>query len=317
MPHKGIDDYKLSSEKNSKYFKEKIMPMLKDDFDFSTRKQPTAYFTAGLPGAGKSKVLDGWQKENSNIIVIDADELRKLHPHNSEVVDRYGADSSEITHPDAVKWVKQFKEEAIDNRANYILDSSMRNPKSAEIEIGQAIENGYDVKVTMVAVNQYESLQGVFDRYANQYEHNSKEARFVNPSLITEASTSIKESATTIDNLNTKDFKIVDRGMNVIYDKSHTKGTAKENYENFTNIKNWEPKKVEQLQENWNKIIVKLEKIDAPEKVVESAKTITKDLSSHIKEISQKKELGEKMKAFLNNRPEKSLDKTKDRGLER
>jgi len=257
MVNKGIDDYKLSSEENSKYFKERIMPTLKNDFDFSTQKQPVAYFTAGLPGAGKSKVLDGWQKENSDIIVIDADELRKVHPRSAEVLNKYGADSSEITHPDAVKWVKQLKEKAIDNRANYILDSSMRNPKSAEIEIGQAIKNGYDVKVTMVAVNEYESLQGVFDRYANQYEHNSKEARFVNPNLITEASTSIKESAATIDKLPVKDFKIVDRDMNVIYDKSHTKGTAKENYESFTNIKNWKPIRVEQLKENWEKIIIK------------------------------------------------------------
>ena len=317
MVNKDIEAYKLSSDENIKHFEKNIMPTLKEDFDFSTQKQPTAYFTAGLPGAGKSKVLDGWQKENNNIIVIDADELRKVHPHSSEIADKYGANSSEITHPDAVKWVKQLKKEAVDNRANYILDSSMRNPRSAEIEIGQALKNGYNVKVTMVAVNKYESLQGVFDRYANQYEHNSKEARFVNPNLIAEASTSIKESAATIDKLPVKEFKIVDRDMNIIYDKGHTKGTAKENYENFTTIRNWEPKKVEQLKENWDKIIEKLGKIDAPAKVIEGAKEIKNDLNNHVKLISQKKELGEKIKAFKAKTSEKPQVKTKDRGLER
>ena len=317
MVNKPLEDYKLSSDENRKHFKKNIMPILKEDFDFSRQKQPTAYFTAGLPGSGKSKVLDGWQKENNDIIVIDADELRKLHPQNSEIVDKYGADSSEITHPDAVKWVKQLKEEAVDNRANYIIDSSMRNPRSAEIEIGQALKNGYNVRVTMVAVNKYESLQGVFDRYANQYKHNSKEARFVNPSLITEASTSIKESAATIDKLPVKEFKIVDRDMNVIYDKGHTKGTAKDNYENFTVIKNWEPRKVEQLKENWGKIIENLDKIGAPTKVIEGAKEIRNDLNKHVKEISRKKELSEKIKAFSEKLKAKKQVKSKDRGFER
>lgn len=316
--NKNIEDYKLSTNDNIQHFKEKILPILKEKFDFSAQKQPTAHFTAGLPGAGKSKVLENWEKSNKNIIVIDADELRKRHPKSSEVLNKFGVDSSEITHPDAVKWVKQLKQTAIDSRANYVLDSSMRNPKSAEIEIGQALEHGYDVKVTMVAVNQYESLQGVFDRYANQFENNSKEARFVNPNLVKETSTSIKESAAIIDKFSDiKDFKIVDRDMNIIYDKGHTKGTAKESYENFTNIKNWEPKKVEQLKENWDKIIEKLGKIDAPAKVIESAKEIKNDLNSYVKEISLKKELGEKIKAFKAKTSEKSQVKTKDRGLER
>lgn len=121
----------LSTKENEEYFKTNILPDLKEKYSFESSDNPTAYFTAGLPGAGKSKVAERWKDDNENIIVIDADELRKEHPNSSKILKKFGAGASEITHPDAVKWVSQLKEEAIKCKTDYILDSSMRNPKSA------------------------------------------------------------------------------------------------------------------------------------------------------------------------------------------
>jgi adenylylsulfate kinase-like enzyme len=72
--------YQFSPEENSKYFEKSILPKLKTEFNFSTQEKPIAHFTSGLPGAGKSKVLEGWERDHPNIIVIDADNLRKGNP---------------------------------------------------------------------------------------------------------------------------------------------------------------------------------------------------------------------------------------------
>lgn len=317
-----VNDYKLSIDENIKEFQKEILPDLKEKYDFSQKENPKAYFTAGLPGAGKSKVIEQIELTKPDIIVIDADELRKEHPKAQEILNKHGAESSSITHPDAVKWVSQLKEEAFKHKADYVLDSSMRNPKSPEIEIGQALKNNYSVEVTMVAVNKYESLQGIYDRYANQYESNSKEARFVDPKLIEDANISIRDSAAVVDNLEVKQFKIVDRKMETVFDSTKDiKGTAKEKLEEHTNLRNWSPEKLDTLKQNFERVVQKLEDVKAPKEIIDSAKTTQNSLKTEIKDIQQskisQKELYEKVKSFKESRPEATQDIQKSKGLQR
>ena len=291
MMTKSPKDFQLSKEENKAYFDKNILPVMKLQYSFKTQEKPTAFFTAGLPGAGKSKILDTWEKQYQDIIIIDADNLRKEHPNSKEILELFGEKSSEVTHADAVKWVAQTKAEAIKHQANYILDSSMRHPRSAEIEIGQALSNGYDAKVTMVAVNEYESLRGVFNRYAYQHEKNSKEARFVDPSFVKESSLSILDSAAVIEKMNIKEFKIVNRDMDILFDSSAPeKGkSAKDILSEHIDMRNWDKEKISNLKHSWDAVINKLENIKAPSKVIESAKSTKNDLLDHLKQISQTK----------------------------
>ena len=291
MMAKSAKDFELSKEENKAYFDKSILPSMKLQYDFKPQDKPTAFFTAGLPGAGKSKVLDAWEKQYKDIIVVDVDNLRKEHPNTKEILKHFGEKASEVTHVDAVRWAAQVKIEAIQNKANYILDSSMRKPRSAEIEIDQASSNGYDAKVTMVAVNEYESLQGVFNRYAFQYANNSKDARFVDPSFVKESSLSILESAATIEKMDIKEFKIVNRDMEVLFDSTSPvkNKSAKETLKEHIDIRTWDKDKVAQLKNDWDNVINKLENIKAPEKVIESAKSTKSDLLNHLKQISQVK----------------------------
>jgi len=70
------------------YFKKDILPKLRNKYDFSKSMQPKAYFTGGLPGAGKSKIVKHLRKENPKIPVVDVDDLRKHHP-NSEIIQKH------------------------------------------------------------------------------------------------------------------------------------------------------------------------------------------------------------------------------------
>jgi len=313
--------YQLSATENKEYFQKEILPEYKQDYDFSKKETPKAYFTAGIPGAGKSTVKEVWEKQNPKIIIVDADELRKEHPKAAIINEEYGSKASTITHPDVSQWASQLKSAAHHNRADYMVDGTLKNPSNAERKIAHALNDGYSVEVTMVAVNKYESLQGVYNRYAKQYEINPKEARFVDPKLVNDASISIAKSADVIDKLDVKQFKIVDRNMDVVFDSTQdTKGTAKEKLENHTDLKNWTPEKLDTLKQNFAKSVDRLTEVKAPQEVINSAKSDQSSLYTQIKDIKQtsmnEKDLYEKVKAFKESRLENNLGKEKSKGLE-
>ncbi len=311
---KKPEDYQLSDTEAAEYFKKEILPKLQKKYDLSESKQPTAYFTGGLPGAGKSKIVEQLERENPKIPVIDVDELRKHHPYSDIIQKYFGEAASSITHPDAVKFAHLFKEEIFAKRADYVLDSTLRNPKSAELELGHAIQHGYDVKVTMVAVHEFESLQGALSRYAKQLERNPAEARFVDPVFIKEGAATIADSVDIIDKLPVKEFKIVTRDQEVVYEKGITGIDAKTALEKYNDPKNWEKGRIEQLKKELTGTLDKLERLKAPEKIIDYTKSIIKEVDKTFERVK-----GERKKDFFKqrdtNQPSKEKDKSK--GFER
>jgi len=310
----------LSAEGNQRIFEKKIIPKVNKDYDFSPKENPTVYLTAGLPGAGKSGLVENMIEESKNnrIFIANSDEMRPYHPKFKEAIEMFGSNAGAAVHKDATIFSEKLINYAQDNRSDFIIDSTLRDPKKAEELITSLQDNKYNVKVTMLAVNEYESLHGVYNRYAKQYETNPATARFVDPKFIMAGKLAIVESAKMLDRKNIDEFKIVDRDHKLLYnskiDKQKLPSTV---IENSTNMANWNKEKINALKNNWDKVIVNLESIKVPEKVLQSAKTIKKDLFSQVQEISQKKELYEKVKSFLDKKPNKSQEKSKDRGLER
>lgn len=314
---KNPSDYQLSDKMNQNYFEKYILKKLEQRFEMKTSKEPMAYFTAGLPGAGKSKILHQWEQEKKDILVIDVDEFRKEHPFNTKILERFGTQASEVTQKDASKWAMLTRNEALQHKIDYILDSTMRNPKSAEFEIKKAQKKGYSVEVKMLAVNEFESLEGVFNRYAMQYQHNSKEARFVDPSLVLESKDSILQSIDSIDKLKIDKFTIVNREMEILYDQNKSyQQSAKEIIQEKTDLKNWDKSKIDKLVENWDKVLTKLENIKAPQTIQESAKHIKKDLIEQLKSLQKNRP---KFNEQKRNQVLEKLEKGKEKniGIER
>ena len=316
---KNPEDYQLSNAEAAEYFKKEIFPKLQKRHDLSESKQPTAYFTGGLPGAGKSKIVELLERENPKIPVIDVDELRKHHPHSDTIQKHFGEAASSITHPDAVKFAYLFKEEIFANRADYVLDSTLRNPKSAELELGHALQHGYDIKVTMVAVHEFESLQGALSRYAKQLERNPTEARFVDPAFVKEGAATIADSVDLIDKLPVKEFKIVTRDQEIVYEKGITGIDAKTALEKYNDPRNWEKGRVEQLKKELVGTLDKLERLKAPEKIIETTKSIVKEVDKTFERAKEQKiHSPETVKQFMKQRatekPTREQTKGRDRG---
>jgi len=216
----------LTEEENEKIFKTKIISTLKKDFDLSESINPTVYLTAGLPGAGKSSLVESMIKETKNdkTFIANSDEMRPYHPNFDKAVKMFGSEAGAAVHKDASIFSEKSIKYAIEQKATFIIDGTMRDPKKAEELISSLQNNNYTIKITMIAVNEYESLHGVFNRYATQYEVNPATARFVDPKYIEEGKLTILESAKMIHNKNIDEFIVVDRNHTVLYNSkiNHT-----------------------------------------------------------------------------------------------
>lgn len=284
-----IEKYILSPERNREVFEAKILPKLEASFDLSSKEQPTLFFTGGLPGAGKSGIVEAIQSKYKlpQILIADPDAFRKFHPDIEEIQERFGPDASQLTHPDASQFAKHTVGEALDRRANIIKDGTLNSAKGLEILVKESKALGYEHEITIKAVNEYESLQGVFGRYAGQYAEDPSKARFVPPSYVKESKSNIEETAERIKALDVKSFRVIDRDNNLIYDQSiHVDASPKALMQEATDLKNYPQEKIAALENNWDSIISKLKEIDAPKHVQQSAREIRHELAKELHPVS-------------------------------
>jgi len=280
--------YILTPERNKEVFEEKILPKLKDKFDFTSQENPTLFMTGGLPGAGKSGIVAEIKSKHDlpQILIADPDKFRKHHPDIEEIQEKFGPDASIITHPDASMFAKHTMNEALDNKINIIKDGTLNNAQNLEKLVTTAKAKGFEQEITIKAVNEYESLEGVFKRYANQYADKPSEARFVPPSYVKESKVKIEKTAERIKDLDIKAFKVIDRDNNIIYDQAlHPNASAKELMQEATHLKNYPKEKIEALEQNWDATIDRLKEVDAPQNVQQSAKEIRHELATELHPI--------------------------------
>ena len=272
----------LSKEENQEVFETKIIPELKKDYDFTKSNDPTVLLTAGLPGAGKSSVVLKFLDElnNKQTFIANSDEMRSFHPLYDKAMEIFGSNAGAAIYKDSSIFSEKSINYALEQKSNFIIDGTMKDVKKAEELVNMLQSHNYQVKVTMLAVNEYESLHGVFNRYAMQYKANPATARFVNPKYIKEAKAVMENVG---DMLYEKDalYKILDREHNILYDssKEYDKKPS-EIIKESTHVLNWKPEKLEKLKDNWKKLVEILYYVDAPKEVIDSAKLIMKEVES-------------------------------------
>ncbi|KHS67368.1 hypothetical protein RC77_13835 [Pectobacterium brasiliense] len=97
---------------------------------------PAVFFTAGSPGAGKSELIKQRLKGFSNILVIDADEFRRLLPYYEET-------NAPLFQRAASSLVEYIYTKAIVDGLDIIMDSNFASFKNAEFNLSLALGRGY------------------------------------------------------------------------------------------------------------------------------------------------------------------------------
>ena len=140
-------------------------------FTLTAGKMPsgdkTLIIVGGQSGAGKSRLVPiAYRELQNNAIIVDFDELRSLHPYYQEVSKKYPEITHRILHPDTEKVKNEVLKLLIESGYNVIYEGALRNTQGFIDFAKDFKDNGYIVKMYIMAVPKLESYGSTFVRYA-------------------------------------------------------------------------------------------------------------------------------------------------------
>ena len=214
-----------------------------DDFDFALRRtirsltrgkvvssEPKAILLGGQSGAGKTTIYRIKQKEfRGNIIIIDGDSYRSLHPNYLILQEEYGKDSVDYTKGFAGKMVEHLVEELSKQGYHLLIEGTLRTTEVPRKTTLLLKLRGYQVSLALIATKPELSYLSTLIRYEELYAIDPSQAR----ATPKEHHDGIGIVSHLVDNLrdleNDKLFdqiQIYQRDRSCVYDSETDKGSA-------------------------------------------------------------------------------------------
>lgn len=163
---KDINKYKLSKKRHDTIYR------LLEEQVFNGKKScnfPIAIVLGGQPGAGKSVLIKNAKKEfeDNNVVIINGDEFRRIHPNSKEILSKSESDYAFYTDADVRVWTSDLFEKAIEDKYNLIFEGTMRTNRICET-LKKLKNNGFSVKIKVLSVNGIDSIISTMERYEAQ-----------------------------------------------------------------------------------------------------------------------------------------------------
>lgn len=166
---------RLSEAENEKIFQNDVKPYLlaTASLGLSRSEKPTMVIVGGQPGAGKSRSIDSVRlhlERSGGVMEIAADDLRRFHPKNDELMQKDDRTAADFTHADAWAWAEKAEAFAREQKFNVLIEGTLKTPENAAAKLAEYREAGYFVEARVIAVHERTSWQGVVGRYEQQKE---------------------------------------------------------------------------------------------------------------------------------------------------
>ncbi len=161
------DAFKLDEKTHQRIYKE----IECEQFSFTKPvDNPRVIITGGQPGSGKSRILDLSKAEfhDRNVVLINGDEYRQYHPMLDRIKEVDDKRLAEFTDPDCRIWTKRLFDKAIETRRNIIFESTLRDPGPISETMKVLRDQGYHLKIKIVATPRWSSITAIFARYEDQ-----------------------------------------------------------------------------------------------------------------------------------------------------
>lgn len=139
--------------------------------------RPTAWLVGAQPGAGKSAIAAQIRVMRPDAVEIDGDNFRRAHPDYRHLISSDPFAMPEVTAPACGAWVARSLEFAIEQRADYVLHGTWRDPRTVIAGIVQAQDAGYRVEAVVMAVPASISRLATLQRFYEAIAH-GREARW-------------------------------------------------------------------------------------------------------------------------------------------
>lgn len=163
----------------------------KDDFDLALKRTirsltrgkttsvtPKAILLGGQSGAGKTTIHRIKQKEfQGNIIIIDGDSYRSLHPNYLALQEKYGKESVDYTKGFVGKMVEHLVDELSKQGYHLLIEGTLRTTEVPRKTAQLLKSRGYQVSLALIATKPELSYLSTLIRYEEVYAVNPSQAR--------------------------------------------------------------------------------------------------------------------------------------------
>lgn len=152
-----------------KNHEELLINKFADDENHPPQEDPMSIFTAGSFGAGKTEFSKRLAEESPGIVLIDADEIRKLCPN-------YDGQKAYIFNYAAFVGQDMLHDYVLENSKHFVFDSTFSNYQRGKENIERSLSRGRSVEIYYVF--QYPKIAWLFTQVRAQLygRHISKEA---------------------------------------------------------------------------------------------------------------------------------------------
>lgn len=189
---------------------------------------PVAVILGGQPGSGKGRLANTSMRffeAQGGAVLIDADELRKLHPHYHNLSPSLDKSAAGLTHPDAAAWANRLFDDAIASSKNIVLDQTSRDSERLLSQCDQLKKNGYLIELQIMAVNPLVSERQILSRYENAKEMGGL-GRFMSSEIHHSAYRGLPDSVAAAEDGRAVDVvKVFDRSGQCLYVNTLHEGT--------------------------------------------------------------------------------------------
>ncbi|MGT2754583.1 type II toxin-antitoxin system toxin PezT [Streptococcus ovis] len=162
-----------------------------DDFDLALKRairsltrgkeisvNPIAILLGGQSGAGKTTINRIKQKEfQGNIIIIDGDSYRSLHPNYLALQEEFGKDSVDYTKAFAGEMVECLMDELSNQGYHLLIEGTLRTTKVPRKKAQLWKARGYQVSLALIATKPELSYLSILICYEEVYAVNPNQAR--------------------------------------------------------------------------------------------------------------------------------------------
>ncbi|WP_163598189.1 zeta toxin family protein [Moraxella catarrhalis] len=162
-----MSDYSVSEEELLRAFNKAWENTKSQRPEIQPVENPKGFVLGGQPAAGKSKSIGRIKSEHfgKNVLVVNGDKFRELHPHKAAIDAQYGEKSVDYTAQFSSKITQMMIEKAINERLNIIIEGTFRTAQTPINTLKQLKNANYQTGVMIATTDAQTSWQSALGRY--------------------------------------------------------------------------------------------------------------------------------------------------------
>lgn len=177
-----------------------LLQYIKNSNIDANEDQKISFFIGGGSNSGKSSFREALKRDNENLLIVDADEMKKIIPEYEGLLETNSEVAASIVHAESSEMASKLLVEAIKRKISTIFDGTLKN-KDKYLGFFKILrEAGFFISLIIVDVPVHIALE----RNRVRYEKAKKENNF--PRLVPDKDVILSHSSITQSFLAFKDL---------------------------------------------------------------------------------------------------------------